>query len=168
MADNASLEARLRRVEDTLAIHDLVARYAFAVDDRDFDTLRDLYTRDAVFEGAAETAVGRDAVVDYLKRQLQRYSATMHSPHIQTIDWGEPGTATGVVSVHAEQALEGTLVIVAFRYHDRYGFEQGRWRFVERRLKFLYATPADEWPAIFRTELRRRWPGLAPAAADLP
>src|ERR1700694_5297332 len=115
-----SLEARLRRVEDTLAIHELVARYAFAIDDRDFRTLRELYTQDAVFEGSVERAVGRAAVVEYLARQMQRYGPTMHSPHIQTIDWGEAGSASGVVSVHAEQALEGALVIVAFRYYDRY------------------------------------------------
>jgi ketosteroid isomerase-like protein len=168
MDGTLSLEQRLRRVEDTLAIRDLVARYAFAIDDRDFDALHELYARDAVFEGSVETAVGRDAVVDYLRRQMQRYGPTMHSPHIQTIDWGEAGTASGVVSVHAEQALDGTLVIVAFRYYDRYRFEDGRWRFVERRLKFLYATPAEEWPAIFRTELRRRWPGQPASPAELP
>jgi ketosteroid isomerase-like protein len=165
---NLGLDERLRRVEDTLGIYDLVARYAFAIDDRDFEALGELYTRDAVFAGSVETAVGRDAVVDYLRRQMQRYGPTMHSPHIQTIDWGEPGSASGVVSVHAEQTLDSTLVLVAFRYYDHYRFEEGRWRFVERRLKFLYATPADEWPAIFRTELRRRWPGQAPARADLP
>jgi ketosteroid isomerase-like protein len=167
--DNAGdVDTRLRRVEDTLAIHDLVARYAFAIDDRDFDALRELYARDAIFGGSVETAVGRDAVVEYLERQMQRYGPTMHSPHIQTIDWGQDGTASGVVSVHAEQALNGTLVIVAFRYYDRYRFEEGRWRFVERRLKFLYATPAAEWPDIFRTQLRRRWPGQPAAPAELP
>ena len=43
---------RLRRLEDRAAIHDLVARYALAVDDHDYAALQGMYAADAVFRHA--------------------------------------------------------------------------------------------------------------------
>ena len=46
--------------------------------------------------------------------------------------------------------------------------EQGRWRFHERKVRQLYAMPMAELPRGLARPLRKRWPGAAPAAADLP
>ena len=62
-AASASIEARLRRVEDRLAIYDIGLRYFLAIDEQDIEALRDLYAEDAVSGGA----VGREAVLDVLR-----------------------------------------------------------------------------------------------------
>ncbi|RFU19130.1 nuclear transport factor 2 family protein [Geodermatophilus marinus] len=159
--------ARLTRVEDALALHELVARYALAVDDRDWGTLRGLFTADAVFAGIAERVEGRDAVVDYLARRLAASGPTAHSPHAHVLDRGAPGEATGTVSMHAEQAIDGTAMVLAFRYSDAYRREEGRWRFRSRRLRFLYAVPAADYPTAVTDQLALRFPGAAPRPAQL-
>ena len=42
----ASLESRIRLLEDREAIRDLVARYTMVVDDRDIDAIGELFTPD--------------------------------------------------------------------------------------------------------------------------
>ncbi|MGY1712101.1 nuclear transport factor 2 family protein [Geodermatophilus sp. SYSU D00758] len=159
---------RLARVEDTIAVHELAARYALAVDDRDWGTLRRLFTADAVFAGIAERVTGRDAVVDYLARRLAVSGPTVHSPHAHVLDWGPPGEATGTVSMHAEQAIDGIPVVLAFRYSDAYRREgDGCWRLRSRQLRFLYAVPAADYPTAVTERLALRFPGAAPARAQL-
>ena len=167
-APGTALAERLQRVEDALAVRELAARYALAIDDRDWDTLRDLYTADAVFAGAAERVTGRDAVVDYLARRMALVGPTTHSPHAHVVDWGAPGEATGTVSAHAEQAVDGVALVLAFRYSDVYRREDdGRWRFRSRELRFLYALPAVDYPAVWRGGLPLRMPGSPPARAQI-
>ena len=48
----AALRARVQRLEDREEIHELIARYGRAVDDRDWDALRAQYTPDAIFDSA--------------------------------------------------------------------------------------------------------------------
>jgi ketosteroid isomerase-like protein len=164
----SSLEERLQRVEDALAVRELVARYALAIDDRDWGTLRALFTADAVVAGAAEEVSGRDAVVDYLARRMALVGPTAHSPHAHVVDWGAPGEATGTVSAHAEQAVDGTALVLAFRYSDVYRRgEDGRWRFRSRALRFLYALPAVDYPDVWRDRLPLRMPGLPPARPQI-
>ena len=57
------LAARLRRIEDRLALHDLVARYCVLIDDDRFDDLAALFTDDVDFAGA----VGRGGGVGRLR-----------------------------------------------------------------------------------------------------
>ena len=164
----ASLAERLQRVEDALAVRELVARYALAVDDRDWATLRELFTADAVLAGAAEEVSGRDAVVDYLRRRMVLVGPTVHAPHAHVVDWGAPGEATGTVSAHAEQAVDGVALVQAFRYSDVYRRgDDGRWRFRSRELRFLYAVPAADYPDVWRDRLPLRMPGLPPTPAQL-
>jgi len=162
------LAARLARVEDALAVHDLAARYALAVDDRDWATLRTLFTADAVFAGVTDRVAGREAVLAYLERRLAVSGASAHSPHAHVVDWGRPGEATGTVSMHAEQAVDGTAMVLAFRYTDAYRREDdGRWRIASRELRFLYAVPAAEYAVAVSTPRPLRFPGADPAPAQL-
>nr|NIS34832.1 nuclear transport factor 2 family protein [Actinomycetota bacterium]NIU69581.1 nuclear transport factor 2 family protein [Actinomycetota bacterium]NIW31455.1 DUF4440 domain-containing protein [Actinomycetota bacterium]NIX23794.1 DUF4440 domain-containing protein [Actinomycetota bacterium] len=69
------LEARLRRVEDQLAIRQLVAEYGFAVDAHDLDRLAELFTPDAVWDMANGTMrmEGRDEVIGRYGAVIQTY-----------------------------------------------------------------------------------------------
>lgn len=162
------LESRIRRLEDRVELQELVAVYGRRLDDRDLAGVAELYTADATFDSTEGPVTGRDAVIDYYRRQLDRYGMTYHYPHSQTIEFTGADTATGVVSAHAELAIVPTPFVVALRYLDSYRREDGRWRFVSRRALQLYAAPLADLPDVLAGRLRRRWPGTEPAEADIP
>ena len=69
-----TLEERLQAVEDELSIRNLVARYTDAVNQRDLDAFRQLWTDDAVWEIGPllqSRADGIDEIVALLRRLLQ-------------------------------------------------------------------------------------------------
>lgn len=163
-----SLEARLRAVEDRLAISDLLATYARAVDDRDLGLLRSLFSSDAVFDTVAGRAEGPDAVIDYYVERMSGFTASFHVPHSATVEFSGPDQAAGIVAAHAEMAMPDGAFWVALRYHDDYVREDGRWRFRQRTVKQLYALPLRDLPDLMGDERRIRWPGAEPTAAALP
>ena len=162
------LAARVRHLEDRAEIEELIARYAVAVDDRDFDTLTDMFTNDAIFHNVRGIEQGRDKVIAYYRERLGEFGPTYHIPHARALDFGDEDHARGIVMAHAELAIGNETYMVALRYYDRYRREQGRWRFHERKVRQLYAMPMAELPRGLAKPLRKRWPGAAPAAADLP
>jgi len=164
----ATLEARVRRLEDRQELSDLVARYGRVVDDRDADALRELYAADAVFDAVAGPITGRDAVVDYYRQRFHAYGPSFHVPHSQTVEFLDDDEATGVVTAHAELAMPEGTFWVALRYQDRYVRGEGRWRFRERRVQQLYAMPLRELLDDLGAPDRLRWPGRPTAPADLP
>ena len=52
-AEQASLEQRLRAVEDRLAIHQIIMSYPLAVDTRSLDYVSEIWTEDGVFDRGA-------------------------------------------------------------------------------------------------------------------
>ncbi|MEY9212184.1 nuclear transport factor 2 family protein [Thermobifida halotolerans] len=167
MTDHEQFERRLRRVEDRARIHDLVARYAVAVDDRDHAAVARMYTAEGVFEHAGVRLRGREEIEGFLRERGGLNGKTVHSPHNVVIDWLTDDTARGIVTGHAEIERGGEFLVAALRYHDSYVREEGVWRFRERRTKFLYVTPVQELAEIFRTPFTKRWPGLPPQPGDL-
>ena len=163
-----ALEVRIRRLEDRTQLQELVAVYGQRIDDRDIEGIAELYTADATFDSTDGPITGREPVMDYYRRQLDRYGMTYHYPHSHTIEFTGPDTATGVVSAHAELAILPTPFVVALRYVDEYRREDGRWKFLSRRALQLYAAPLADLPDVLATTQRRRWPGTEPTEADIP
>lgn len=122
------------------AIQNLIARYAELVDDGDFAAVGMLLA-DATFTGGAGSVSGRDAIENMLRDSLIVYDdGTPRTKHITTnvaieID-EESGTAVSRSYFTALQALADLTLqpIVSGRYQDRFERQDGRWRFVERRV----------------------------------
>jgi len=161
---------RLARVEARLELHELLGRYALAVDDHDAGALADCFTEDGVFASPNSPAtVGRDAVVDFFRVRFDRYGATLHVPLFQVLHELSEHGARGTVVARAELATADDTVVTVFRYEDHYARDSERWRFRRRDVRTLYAMPLRDlvagglsWPE------RKRWPGVAPSAAELP
>lgn len=168
MTAEADLERRVRRLEDRWELADLVARYAVAVDDRDWDAVGQMYAEHSVFDSVLGRFEGRDAVVAYYAERTDSFGPTFHIPHTQTVEFSGEDEATGVVTAHAELAIGEETVVVALRYADRYVREDGAWRFAERQVQQLYAVPLAELPTALAQPDRKRWPGTDPAPAELP
>jgi hypothetical protein len=162
------LDQALRRLEDRVAITELAFRYAIAVDDRDFDALGTLYASDAVFDTPGGRNVGRDAVVGFYRGRLPDFGATVHTPHGHVITFVGDDEATGIVTSHAELAIDGEAFVTAFRYDDRYVREDGEWRFAERNVSSVYAMYLRDLPTGLGESDRARWPGRPVSATELP
>ena len=167
MIDN--LDARLQRVADELEIRNLVARYVFAIDDRDLAAVADLFATDGAFRSVdgVMDARGREAVVEQFKGRYRVLGACNHVTHDHLVTVRSATEATGLVSAHAELWRKGETMITALRYADIYTKAEGAWRFAERTLSFLYYAPLAE----YRNILGRRERNLAydePRPADYP
>lgn len=160
------LPHRVRRLEDRFEILELVNTYALAVDDRDWDAVEQMYAEEAVFDAVVGRHEGRQAVVAYYRERTAGFGATFHIPHNLSLTFQTEDRATGIVAAHAELAIDGVTFLIALRYHDTYVREEGRWRFLERDVKQLYAAPAADLPTVLAADDRKRWPGTDRAPAD--
>ena len=168
-AANSTLESRLAVVEDQIALRDLVARYNFAMDNRDLATARMLFTENASFgsKDGAMRATGIDAIITQFESRFSALGATNHFAHDHVI-WFESGTrARGQLSVHAEVWRNEQPQITALRYEDRYEKVDGLWRFAERLLSFFYYLNIKHYASAMG-RLERNMASGTPVAADYP
>ena len=164
-----SLERRIARLESRAEIAELLARYAFLIDDHEFDALGELFTPDARFGSPGSTHVGREAIVANYRALGDLYPITLHEARGYVLDFLDDTRARGQVLVFSEQASARHTVITSFRYSDEYVRLDGRWRFASRQVRTLYAmTHAELAAGGLAWRLRKRWPHRAPAAAELP
>jgi ketosteroid isomerase-like protein len=153
MRDTFTLEDRVRRLEARVDIDDLIARYGLVMDNRDVASLPELFTADALVESSegGMHAVGRDAVVELFLARFRVLGPSNHVTHdrIVTFDAADPDRARGLVLSHAEMRVSEEPMVAAIRYVDAYRRDDGRWRFAERRLHFMYYARAAAYPSVF-------------------
>ena len=154
----------MQRVDARQQLGELLSRYGMAVDDRDFDTLGQLFAPDGEFHGV----VGRAQIVDYYRARTATFATSSHYALTWHFDFESDALASGVVNAHAELCIGGKTVRLALRYLDRYVKQDGRWMFLVRRLKFRYVLPFDEVANGLDDPMRVRWPGTSAQRADLP
>ena len=168
--NQANSDLRLDRIESELAIRALAARYCFAIDDHDLDAVGDLFTEDARVwsrDGIMD-AHGRSAIVEQYRGRFAVLGPSNHVSHDHWIRFGgDPDTATGLLSAHAELYRNETPMVTALRYTDVYRREHRRWRIADRQLAFLYYVPLADYPGILGVKDRMR-AYAAPAPADYP
>lgn len=149
----SGLEARLRAVEDELAIRALAARFSDCANERDLEGFADLWSARGVWEigePLAARAEGVDAIVAMLRRLLDARTGFVQLTHSGVVRLaGDRATARSVEGEHAatEGDAERNLAVcsdVLAREAD------GRWRFLRRSCEY------------------RRVGGGAPAGATLP
>ena len=138
--NDLSIEERLYFLEQREHIRELVCDYSVAVDDRDIETIADLFTEDGVFAHADGTAAmeSKDEIVSFYQGRLGSMGATYHFPHSHKIVFNDEENATGIVLAHAELSQEEKTYYTGLRYMDTYRRENSRWRFSERLLKFVF------------------------------
>ncbi len=123
------------------AIETLIATYAELVDATDFAGVGVLLP-DATFMGVAGSVTGREAIEKLLRDSVIIYDdGTPRTKHVTTnlaIEVDEAaGAAVSRSYFTALQALPDMALqpIVSGRYHDRFARLDGRWPFVERRVR---------------------------------
>lgn len=123
------------------AVANLIARYAELVDDGDFAGLGVLLA-DATFIGSGAPVHGREAIEKMFRDTLIVYSDGTPRTHHMTSNLAievdeQAGTAVSRSYVTVLQALPDLPLqpIAGGRYRDRFARRDGRWCFLERRVR---------------------------------
>jgi hypothetical protein len=115
-------------------IHQLVCRYAVAVDSRDVETLAGLFWP----ADEQDPDAFRAATHARFASNLARVGASFLNVGTYVIDDVTETTATGLVYTKSEFELAGVWTEQAILYRDRYRFAAGAWRFTERVHELWY------------------------------
>jgi len=128
------------QLADRQAIVDLTIAYSYALDDRRFDDLDDVFLPDATAE-LGWLLEGRDAIKDRIRDALVPLDASQHllAAHQVQLDGDR---ATGRCYLQAQHvrvdADGGPLFMVGGRYEDRYVRSLDGWRIEHRSLVILW------------------------------
>lgn len=136
MDDAMTPEQRLSRVEARLAIAQLPARYALAVDSRDIDAWTQLFVEDV---DCGRYGKGRNALRDFIDPALRTFYRSIHQICGHVVNFEGEDTATGTVYCRAEHEAGDQWIVMAIVYHDRYVRRDGDWYFERRQEKHWYS-----------------------------
>jgi hypothetical protein len=126
-----------QEISDRLEIHELLTRYCHAVDERDWDTYRTIFTEDAVIDDVVTGGIrsGVEDHVSYLQRALSSIRLSQHTISTVLLDvQGDSATAKVQCICPMVVALPGgaaQTMILGVRYRDRLARLNGRWRIGE-------------------------------------
>ena len=147
-----SLEARLQRVEDELAITRIIVDYAAFLDGRDYAGYADLFAEDGEWTNAGGTHVGPAAIRTMLEQTLgpagQPNRANYHLVSNPRIDLsGDRATATSRYLFVMRGEDGSPTPALAGIYRDEFVRIGGRWKIRRRVADDIMPTP-EEWRQI--------------------
>ena len=125
------------RAGDQQAIVDVAVRYCWALDERQYDDLRQVFTPEATATLGGEDLVGVDAIIERVDRALTPLDASQHmvGTHQVVVD-GDRATAR--CYLHAQHVKRGTEggdnFIFAGIYADELVRTSDGWRIAHRTL----------------------------------
>jgi hypothetical protein len=149
-ADGPDLEARVRAVEDRLAINELIARYAYAVDGRDDDGVAACFTDDAQASFAGvPTGRGGRAIAQFLAESMggERRPLTTHRFTNVIVDLrGDEADVESSGVVYAVRGEPERLRVRGLTYRDRVIRTEDGWRIRRRIHNVSWEAAADAVP----------------------
>jgi hypothetical protein len=120
--------------QDRWDIADVQAAYCLALDRRDWEALRDVFTADARCDyGSSGSPRGVDAIVDLLRRSLTRFAVTQHVIGTHTVEVGVRGVSASAYLV-ATHVLGREKFTIAGTYRDTFVPTAQGWRISSRTL----------------------------------
>lgn len=128
-------------MDERTAVIDLTIAYAYALDDRRFEDLRDIFTADAVGDLAGVHCDGIEAIIERIRRALTRLDASQHVVTNQQVRIdGDEGTCRSyLVAQHVKRGLAGgENFIMAGTYTDRLARTPAGWRIAARSLEIIW------------------------------
>jgi len=119
--------------DDEKAIIDLTIAYTWALDDRRFEDLREVFAADATGDLAGEHCEGLDAILERIQRGLGKLDATQHviSNQQVRVDGDTATCRCYLVGQHIRHDTPGgDHFIMAGTYSDRLARRPEGWRIV--------------------------------------
>ena len=141
----------LQEISDRLEIQDLIARYSYALDSRDYDALDELFTPDAVLDYTATGAIKSNLadMKEFVAKAFDLFAGTQHLTTQTMITFSDDGDVAQAKSAcHNPMVFGGDLaprmMVVGLWYVDTLVRTPQGWRFKERREELLYNTTVDK------------------------
>ena len=164
--DNASANVpilnRLARLEGVEEIRQLAAKYAVCLDQRDYDSLVNLFVDDIGVPGKKR---GRLALKQWYCGTTRggETKSTAHFVGNHIIEFEDDETATGLVYSRNHLETADRWMIEMMIYLDRYSLRDGQWFFARRTPFFLYQCPMD---AMLLGDFKLAWGDGPPAQSN--
>lgn len=140
---SATLEDRIRRLEDIEEIRQLRMKYHINTNDGHFDRMWELFTEDAWVDfGYISKAKGREEIDALFKRipnNLPLVKQFIHN-HLVEVNGDE---ATGISYLDARYAQDGDSVMVAARFDEIYVRTADGWRIKQMLLELYFSVPIN-------------------------
>lgn len=143
----ASLDRKIRRLEDIDAMQNLLVAYASAVDNNDWDRLAGLFADDAHFVIGVPFQVdvrSPAAVVTVLQSMSEVYRRMRHKIVNVGID-PESGTGAAYYTVSMIANQQNQPMVCEGNYRYRFVKTAGGWRIGQQIIDVAYLSPAP-WP----------------------
>ena len=141
----ASLEDRIRAIEDRDAIRELTARYCqLAVAGRAEEIVA-LFTRDGIMESGGTRESGHARLLELYRSSFGelRPIPFIHNHVVELAG----DRATGFCSIELRMVEEGVAVTAAGHYEDVLEREDDLWKFAHRTLLFYHRLPLEKGSA---------------------
>jgi hypothetical protein len=156
MDAETGLTARIERIEAQLAIQQLPARYAVAVDSRDLAALVALFVPDV---DCGRWGKGRDALKRFYEPTLRNFYRSQHQICGHVVELLGADEARGTTYCRAEHEDMDRWYVQAICYFDQYQRVDGTWCFRRRVERHWYTADHEERPN--RGDSFQRWPRFA-------
>lgn len=118
------------------SIRNAMAVYATAIDDRDYDRLREVFDDDTTYVLTSRTCHGVGDAIDALRGALADHPRDRHliaNVHIVVV--GEQATATSDWYLVAPPEADAWRIVQAGRYRDVLTCSDDRWVFARREIQ---------------------------------
>lgn len=139
----------LQEISDRLEIQDLFARYSFAIDDRDWDALDQVFTPDAIID-YREAGGPRGALPEikrWLPTALSRFSSFQHMVATTRLELAADRASSRTILFNPmTYGQDGRVFFVGLWYHDDLVRTAQGWRITQRREQLSYIHNAPEMP----------------------
>lgn len=146
--------SEVSELQSELAIRNLAARYSLALTHRDFDTLKDCFTEDAIWQTSGpfeRTIHGCDAFISFVRAGQESFEFLIQQVGGGLIEIsGDTGTGQWSVT-EIGRSLDGLSGMTSMGiYHDRYRREGDVWKFATRHYSALFWSSIVPDGASFR------------------
>jgi len=135
----------VQQISDRIEIDELLARYARALDYRNFHELDEIFTADATFDaGGLGSPSGPKAIREMIEGTIGHLDATQHLVGKSIIEFAEGGdeaeVRTYLISQHIRESAPGPVkhYFLGGEYEDRVVRTPDGWRIAYRRLDRLW------------------------------
>lgn len=140
----------IREIADRLEIQDLLARYCFAIDDRDWDALDHVFMRDARidYSQSGGAAGNYREIKRWLPIALERFPRYQHMVATTKLDLeGDRARGRTILfnpMVHRDEAGAEQTFFVGLWYRDAFRRSPMGWRIAERveEMSWTHNSPA--------------------------
>jgi hypothetical protein len=130
----------LRELIGRARIHDVMLRYASAVDRKDYERLASCFTKNAEVEYGSVYRGNPAGLIAFLREALAGFDPTMHflGNHTCEIRGDEASAETYAIAYHrlSVPGHENDLLMAAVRYLDELVCEDGTWKIARRIVPF--------------------------------